>query len=103
MPHEKQNFFQRLSLGSPSSRSAHLPPAEAAVENAAVREDEAFAPGSGPHEAPRFSSERREPRGLGRSRETKLFPAEFPGIAELPLGTPASGASRYREGSGARG
>ena len=45
--HEKQDFFQRISLGSPSSCSAHLPPAEAAIDKAAVREDENFAPGPG--------------------------------------------------------
>ncbi len=65
--HEKQNFFQRLSLGSPSSRSAHLPPAEAAIEKAAVREDETFVPGPVPDEALCVSSERRAPRGLGSS------------------------------------
>ena len=65
--HEKQDFFQRISLGSPSSCSAHLPPAEAAIDKAAVREDENFAPGPVPDEAPCFSSERRAPRGLGTS------------------------------------
>ncbi len=62
-PHEKQNFFQRISLGSPSSCSAHLPPAEAAIDKAAAREDETFAPGPVPHEALCFSSERRAPTG----------------------------------------